>query len=192
MHYRLFVLTNKENGKTSSEVRDYVRSKLDNDASFCGEGGRFGSPIGDWFMIGGRWSGALTLLKLDQDKLNAFWQEFEDKKLGWTNNSDKKEEDQMVKSALLFKKYFPDFVGEIPVWRGSKVQYCHTGEPDDAQIVTEELWNALEKDYQEKHKSNIPTEPEAEEDGICDLEAEEVTKENVVGKKWIVVIDYHN
>ena len=195
MHYRLYVLTNKENAKTSQEARDYVYNQLDNDKSFCGEGGRFSCPIADWFVIGGRWSGALTQLLLDQDKLKEFWEEFEKQKLGWTNLTDKKEEDQQRKSQELFMQYFPKFKGEIPVWRDSSHKYIHEGSEDDAQIVTKKLWEALEKEYKEnkKHVESIPNYPILQDDGICDLEEEDGINEiNVVGKKWLVVVDYHN
>jgi hypothetical protein len=194
MHFRLFVLTNKENAKTSEEARSYVYNELENDNSFVGEGGRFNSPIADWFVIGGRWSGALTQLFLDQDKLKEFWKEFEEKQLGWTNLTDKKEEDQQKKGKELFMQYFPNFKGEIPVWRDSSHKYIHEGSEDDAQIVTKKLWEVLNKEYEttDTHVGFIPEEPTPEEDGICDLESDEVTEENVVDKKWLVVVDYHS
>jgi hypothetical protein len=192
MHHRLFVLTNKENAKTSEEARNYVYDQLMEDNSFVGDGGRFSSPIADWFVVGGRWSGALTQLLLDQDKLKEYWKEFEKQKLGWTNNTDKKTEDQQKKSQELFTQYFPNFKGEIPIWRDAG--YIHKGYEDDAQIVTKKLWDVLNKDYEKnnEHVGFIPEEPTPEDDGICDLECDEVTKENVVGKKWLVVVDYHN
>lgn len=186
MHHKLFVLTNKDNAKTSKEARDYVYNQLENDVSFVGEGGRFSSPIADWFVIGGRWSGAITQLFLDQDKLGEFWKEFEKQQLGWTNNTDKLKEDQQKKSQELFMTYFPNFKGEIPIWRDAG--YIHEGYEDDAQIVTKKLWEALKKEY----KNDIPIEPTPEDNNLCDLEGDEVTKENVIGKKWLVVVDYHN
>jgi len=194
MHFRLFILTNKENAKTSQEARDYVYQQLENDNSFVGDGGRFSSPIADWFVVGGRWSGVLTQLLLDQDKLKEYWEEFEKQQLGWTNLTDKKEEDQQRKSQELFMEYFPNFKGEIPVWRDSTIKYLHHGSEDDAQIVTKKLWEALNKDYEENdsHVGFIPSDPNPEDDGICDLDYDEITKENVIGKKWIVVIDYHS
>lgn len=192
MHYRLFVLTNKGNAKTSEEACQYVYDQLSNDDSFAGEGGRFGSPIADWFVIGGRWSGVLTQLLLDSKVVKEFWKEFEKEQLGWTNLTDKKQEDQIKKSNKLFMKYFPNFKGEIPVWRGN--QYDHQGAKDDAQLVTKELWKALAKDFKnsKEHGGNIPEEPEASSDGIVDLEYDFVNEASVVGKKWIVVVDYHN
>lgn len=186
MHYRLFVLTDQKNARTSKEARDYVYNELSNDNSFVGDGGRFSSPIADWFVIGGRWSGALTQLLLNQKKLKAFWKEFEKQQLGWTNNTDKKTEHQQKKSQELFIQYFPNFKGEIPIWRDAG--YIHEGYEDDAQLINKELWEALKKDY----KKGIPSEPTPEDDRLCDLEGDEVIEENVIGKKWLVVVDYHN
>ncbi len=186
MHYRLYVLTNKENAKTSKEARDYVYNELSNDSSFVGDGGRWNCPISDWFVIGGRWSGALVQLLLDQNILKKFWKEFEKQQLGWTNNTDKKTEIQQKKGQKLFMKYFPKFKGEIPIWRDAG--YLHKGNEDDAQIVTKELWEVLKKEY----KDGIPSEPNPEDDKLCDLESNEVVKENVISKKWLVVVDYHS
>jgi hypothetical protein len=191
VHYRLYVLTNKGNAKTSEEAREYVYNQLSNDDSFAGEGGRFGSPIADWFVVGGRWSGHLTNLLLDQKKLEAFYKECEENKLFWTNGTDMKEVDQRKKVHKLFLTYFPKFKGMLPHYRDS---YEHQGFEDDAQIITKELWKAIEKEYKssEEHGGTIPLEPDASDDGIVDLEFDTVSKADVVGKKWIVIVDYHN
>ncbi len=60
MHSRLLVTCNKDHAGTSQEAREYVYDALLNDSSFVGDGGRFGAPVADWFVIGGRWSGELS------------------------------------------------------------------------------------------------------------------------------------
>ena len=54
MHFRMLVTISREGIKTSEEARNAVHNKLLEDQSFCGDGGRFGSPVADWFVIGGR------------------------------------------------------------------------------------------------------------------------------------------
>lgn len=199
MHYRLLVLTKKENAEDSEGARSYVYNELLNDSSFCGEGGRFSSPFADWFVIGGRWSGELTRLLLDQTKLKKFWADFDEQKLGWTNNSDKLEADQKRKSEELFVKYFPTWKGkkDLPVWRDN---YEHNGFDDDAQIVTKKLWEVIEAKYKEVEEHDGKGIPEFElnpdKDGIINLEeayeGEATNAKNVIGKYWVVVVDYHN
>src|SRR5436190_221320 len=60
MHFRMLVTTSLPLDSTSDDARREVYSQLMADESFCGSGGRFGSPIADWFVIGGRWSGLLA------------------------------------------------------------------------------------------------------------------------------------
>src|SRR4051794_28245336 len=60
MHHRMLVTITLPDGATSEEARQTVQDTLMNDDSFCGSGGRFGSPLCDWFVIGGRWSGSLA------------------------------------------------------------------------------------------------------------------------------------
>jgi len=74
MHYRFFaILDPKQHGMeqpedvTSSAVRSTVQNILEQDTTFCGDGGRFGSALADWFVIGGRWSGALQNIEESEE-----------------------------------------------------------------------------------------------------------------------------
>jgi hypothetical protein len=193
MHYRLYVLTDKSNANNSKEARDYVNDQLLNDSSFVGEGGRFSSPIADWFVIGGRWSGVLTQIQLNQSTLKRFWDEFEAKKLGWTSKENSAE-DQAKKTHKLFKSYFPKFKGLVPVYRGDDIQYnrFENGADDDAMLVTKKLWKIIKENFKKEYERELPEYPEVEEDYIVDLEGEPLTDNSVIGKKWIVVVDFHN
>jgi len=53
MHHLMLVTLSLDNGG-SDEARHSAYSQLMDDNSFCGDGGRFGSPLADWFVIGGR------------------------------------------------------------------------------------------------------------------------------------------
>ena len=72
MHYRLFVTLDAKGHKilNSEDARNKVYGMLHNDDSFCGEGGRFGSPVCDWFVIGGRWSGELPTVLIGHEKIS--------------------------------------------------------------------------------------------------------------------------
>lgn len=59
MHELLLVTLSVPEGATSEDARRRAHDLLIHDDSFCGEGGRFGVPLCDWFDLGGRWSGML-------------------------------------------------------------------------------------------------------------------------------------
>lgn len=184
MHYRFFVLFDKSKATTSLEAREWVKDTLENAPGFLQADGEynFSPSFADWFVIGGRWSGELTEAHLDQEKLKAFHQEFDNKKLGWINNSDKKEASQKSKTKKLFKKYFPEFTGEIPIYRDT---YISLGNPDDAMIVDKKIYENILKQYEGEYK------PPGEDEGIVNLDGDEILPETTVGLKWIVVVDYH-
>jgi len=172
MHYRLLVLINKENAKTSKEARMYVFDRL-SEEGFAGEPTRFRYPVADSFVIGGRWSGELTKTKLNEEKLKEF-----EKKL-----EDVKDKEQAEK---LFKECFPELKETTPCWRE---EYKIDGYEDDAEIVTEELWDKLiskcdlNADNGDYYSGNM----------CIDIDNyDDITKENTVGKKWVVVVDFHN
>lgn len=184
MHFRLLVTMNQSRAKTSSQAREVVFRELGSDPDFSGDNG-----ICDWFVIGGRWSGDLTNVQLSQAKLKALGKEFE-KKHGWYINSENSEEDRRRQYATLFKKYFPSFKGEIPAWRDT---YKHEGFDDDAQILTDKLYDAVLKQYE----VNLGV-VEKEYDGYKwkehyykDLDGDTISRD-MVGKKWVVVVDYHS
>ena len=185
MHYRMFVLLNKKEANSSEEARRVVQSTLIDDPSFVGEGGRFGSPIADWFVIGGRWSGELTKLMLDQKKVKAFYEEF-DKKHGWWTPSKETDKSRRTQALRMFKKYFPNFKGEMPYWRDN---YKDGGYEDDAQLLDKKLYKAAVKQYEGKGEWGC-----VKDDGqveIIDLDDEEINKD-LIDKRWLVVVDYHS
>ena len=57
MHYLMLITLTMLPGETSQHARERAYFLLQEDRSFCGDGGRFGHPLCDWFVIGGRWSG---------------------------------------------------------------------------------------------------------------------------------------
>lgn len=183
MHMKLLVIVPKECAESSEDARDYVSSYL-NDNGFAGDGGRFNSPVADWYVIGGRWSGCLTKARLDKEKVKAFDKEFEEK-YGYWINSQNSEEKRRGQAQELFNKYFPDFKGLMPFWRDS---YNDSGAEDDAQIVDEELWEKAIKDC------DLNETPDYYSGNACilaDCGYDVVTKESAIGN-WIVVVDFHD
>ena len=171
MHQKAFVTLNRELANNSLEARTYADSYLVENGFITRE--RFCSGPGDWFVIGGRWSGELEtqskginfasrsrkmlktgcitdkLAKKHKDKLQSLWEE-----LG--------------------------FNGKNPYLRNP---YRQLGYEDDAKIVNTSLYRTLLKRYEGLYEDS--------EGKFWDLDADEVSVE-FIGKKWIVVVDYHH
>lgn len=179
MHFRLLVTFDIKQANNSEEARQLVMDALSNDPSFVGDGGLFGSPLADWFVIGGRWSGEITKALLDQKKLSLFVNNFENQ-YGWSTGGKKKitEKQRRSQALKMFKKHFPGFQGIMPYWRDT---YTQIGAKDDAAILTEKLYNALLKEHEGEYAT----------DHYVDLDREAAGKE-MIGKKWLVICDYHS
>jgi len=185
MHSRLIALVNRNSNESSLDARRKVEARLIQEG-FAGEGGLFVSHPADWFVIGGRWSGELTAARLDQEKLKAFWEEFERLELGWVSR-DKPEEEQKRKAIELFRQFFPDCQGGPPVWRDN---YTHLGYEDDAQVLDRPLFDFV------KELKSYPHNGSREDlyDGRCFVDLDEPYEEltaGAIGKKWCVVVDFH-
>jgi hypothetical protein len=132
----------------------------------------------DYFGVGGRWSGRLNLLRLGYDQpkqLARFWERCE----GISTT-------QEVEA--LFREMFPEFRGKPPVGRKCIGEF---GEPDDAQIMDEPLFEQLKAGFSkhvnfsyEINEPNVIFNEEAD-DIAWPKTAEEAAK------WWVVVIDYH-
>jgi len=174
MHNRLYITFNKDLAKNSQEARDYAYNSLVDDSSFCGEGGRFNSPMADWFVIGGRWSGHLSEKALNID----FYKEVvkiikPEHDIGFSTQEIK---DNKSKIEALWRK-----LGGKGKSSFNRDRYVQTGSKDDAMIVDKVLYKKCLKEFE-----GFET-----DESFADLDWEEVSKD-FIGKKWIVVIDYHS
>lgn len=169
MHYRYIVVFDKENAETSLEARTFVYDYLENNKDF--------NHQADWAVIGGRFSGILTRIRLDQDKLKQFEEEFE-KIYGFWINKENSEQERHSQAKNLFSKYFPEYKDEPLYFRNT---YLDFGYEDDAQIIDEELYEKLIKELAE----------EKDPESYLDIEDEDLEKEQMIGR-WCAVVDYHN
>jgi hypothetical protein len=85
------------------------------------------NQVWDWYVIGGRWSGYITQSNLDQATYEKFSKEFRENALGLISK-DNPECKQRKRAHELFMKYFPNFEGDIPIYRDP---YLHDGYLDD-------------------------------------------------------------
>jgi hypothetical protein len=181
MHYRFLVTCAREAAANSVEARKYVQSTL-HEEGFCAEG-RWSCGMADWFVIGGRWSGDLsrnTWARTITDEMQALEREQGVQVWGVFYGSAEKERIQQELAARfqsLWDMHAPEEYRGIPIQRDT---YQDTGYEDDAMLLTQELYDALLKEY----------EGTEEFEHHADLEYDDVSPA-MIGKKWLVVVDYH-
>jgi len=180
MHHLMLVTLSLPDGGTSKEARDSAFSLLVEDDSFVGEGGRFGCPLADWFVIGGRWSGVLHEAILGQPYKDALEQEFPEFTKGYYPSS--LLEQHKAGLAQLWQRF--GGTGSSPLMRSG---YDERGADDDAMPVNQFLYDHFLKPYSGMD-SQIGDDKLAD---FADLDGDEVG-ESFIGRKWLVVVDYHN
>jgi hypothetical protein len=174
MHSLMLVTIAMPTDATSDEVRDKVYDILIDDNSFCGKAGRFGGPLCDWFVIGGRWSGLLAKTIIGRaysDAVVAKIPEFGRELLPQQLIDSHAEE----LDALWLQH---GGKGPSPYTRSGLEHY---GFPDDAMVITQALYDSLLS----KYVGDVCATEE-----FIDLDDESV-KPDFVGRKWLVVVDYH-
>jgi hypothetical protein len=181
MHYRFFVTCELGAADTSHDAREYVLDTL-REEGFCGEG-RWSCGIADWFVIGGRWSGELsrsTWARTITNEMMALEREHSVQVWG-ASYADSKLERIQQKLAKTFQQMWdaaaPESYKGMPYCRDT---YQENGYEDDAMLLTQELYDALLKAYEGKEES----------EHHADLEYEAVSPA-MIGKKWLVMVDYH-
>lgn len=179
MHTLLLVTLALECRDTSLDARQSVYSQLLDDGSFCGDGGRFGHPISDWFVIGGRWSGVLRERLLGdgyQRQLKQRFSQFADKSYNPAC---------LQECADGLDALWREFGGEgrSPFNRND---YAPLGGDDDALPVDRAIYDELLAEYQGERIGQDDRGRYA----FVDLDDEDVD-ENFIGRKWIVAVDYH-
>ncbi len=177
MHYRLLITLDTEPDATSEAVRREAFERLSQDDSFCGQGGHFGSPLCDWFVIGGRWSGYLAEALIGE----AYRQDLIASLPGLAGIYT---ESYVRENAETIGRIWAEHGGTgLP--RHLRNAYDMLGAEDDAKPITRELFEQVLRDYHDKS--------EHFSDGCeyADLECEALA-EDAIGRKWLVVVDYHN
>lgn len=176
MHYLMFVTVEADSSK---QARTTVFEALASDPTFCGEGGRFGVPVSDWFVIGGRWSGLLAETQMGDAYRKAMTDRFPELSTKWWPHSLAEAHREELNAIWQAN----GGAGASPYTRGDASEY---GRTDDAMPLTAELYGEL--------LSKFGGERLVADDGHCqflDHEDEPLTPD-AIGKKWIVIVDYHN
>jgi hypothetical protein len=180
MHYQMLVTLTLPVGATSLDARRQAENRLQADDSFCGEGGRFGSPLCDWFVIGGRWSGVLKRTMLGDSYQAAMAKEFPEMATGWFSSS--LVETHRERLDQLWREFGGN--GPHPLTRNN---YDYLGYEDDAMLVDQALYDH----FLAKHEGISNNQGDSSDITFADLDDEEVDA-SFIGGKWLVVVDYHN
>lgn len=181
MHYLMLITLTMPPGEDSQPARDRAFGLLQEDSSFCGEGGgRFGSPICDWFVIGGRWSGHLRETLLGQPYRDTLEQRFPKLALDWYSDSD------VAPHRTALDALWHEFGGTGPS-PYNRDAYEQTGYDDDALPVDQALYDRFLAEY----RGECECKENSYRCTFADLDGEEVD-DSFIGRKWIAVIDYHN
>jgi len=180
MHKFAMFLLPKSMAGTSMEAREVVYSNM---LSRVDEDGM------DWFIIGGRFSGELTRMRMKEEELEEFMDRFEEK-YGWYVDKDNSEEKKRKQEVELLKemgldKYIPEGTGCI-FWRD---QYETYGYIDDAQILDDELYKKIKEILSKK---GLIIREHLNAGAVIFLDGRNELSEDCIGKYWVVVVDYHS
>jgi hypothetical protein len=180
MHHLMLVTVALGKDSTSEQARRSAYSHLSEDDSFVGEGGRFGSPLADWFVIGGRWSGLLSETLLGDPYQDALKQEFPQ----FVNGYYPSDLAELHNDGL--DKLWHRFggTGSNPLTRSS---YNHFGLDDDAMLVNRPLYDR----FLAAHAGSADCVGGDSFGDFADLDRDDVD-ESFIGRKWLAVVDYHN
>jgi hypothetical protein len=182
MHFRFLVTCDRDTADTSATVREYVYTTLCEEG-FCGQG-RWGGGVADWFVIGGRWSGELSRATWAREitkQMSAMEREHSVQVWGafYGDGEKTRVQQELAKQfQQIWDAEAPAAYVGIPYIRDT---YKEDGYADDAMLLTQELYDALLKEYEGKEESEYH----------ADLEYEAVSPA-MIGKKWLVVVDYHS
>lgn len=179
MHFLMLVTLARPNEATSQDTREHVRDLLVYDNSFCGEGGRFGSPLCDWFVIGGRWSGYLQEQLAGDPYRTVLEQSFQ-------NHISFSDTSRVAKHRENLNDLWHRF-GGIGVHPSNRQCCDELGSDDDAMLVDQALYDTFLAEFAGESRDLA--------NGchctFADLD-DEAVEPSFVGRKWLVVVDYHN
>jgi hypothetical protein len=178
MHGVLYVCLPRSEARGSLQARKKVCEYLTQENYDATEPPFSGGCDYDYYSVGGRWSGRLSLLRLRYEhpkQLSRFWKHY------LSGGSEKG-------ASALFHKLFPNYRGRLPF---NRMRVGYYGAPDDAQIMDEPLFRQLKPGFSKEMDGSYElNEPNV----ICTEDTDDFEWPKTVeeaAKFWVVIIDYH-
>jgi len=169
----LIVLVDKSYSSDPHEVIVYVYNDLHNMLHK-----QYGNNYHSKYYIGGQWSGFLSTLYLNINKLNKFQKKGGELDLWDWYKKDKLEE--------LFMKFFPDYNGLFPYFRNESGLCGLYGCVDDIMIVDDIIYDkVIFKGIVELIKNESSKNPTI----FLMSNNNNLSKQNSINKQWAVVVD---
>jgi hypothetical protein len=182
MHARLFVLFDKEEAEKPEDACVVADTMLECNG-FAGHSGLFSESPSDWYVIGGRWSGALVWAQLGYEHEGEFWKKAEQEGI---DGIPFVEGEVHKKLRRIFREMFPDYPADKPE---PVARDCHSHYEDDAMTLDEPLAKFLSE------LKRYPSETNEVHDGDAYVDLsdpwEDYKLSDALGKKWLVVVDFH-
>lgn len=179
MHYLYFVKLHKDEAKNPREAIQQAEAVLDDNA-FTHQVGFWGGGKCDWYIIGGRWSGALSGLGIKGDFHAEVCKLLDAKEPNRELPQEISDEETERHASDIQSLWFAlGGKNENPYARGSNKR---AGMDDDAIILTPELISALKRKY--------PDEVEYFDNDIPEERPLSALSEADAGH-WLVTVDYH-
>ena len=178
MHGVLYVCLPRSEARSSLQARKKVCEYLTQENYEDADPPFSGGCDYDYYDVGGRWSGRLSLLRLKYKhpkQFSIFWKRY---------ISGSVEEG----APALFRRLFPNYRGRLPFHR---IRIGYYGAPDDAQIMDEPLFRQLKPGFSKEMDGSYEiNEPNV----ICTEDTDDFEWPKTVeeaAKFWVVIIDYH-
>ena len=174
MHKRLLVTVRSADGADSESVRRQVRDRLLADDSFCGPVRRFSAPFCESFAVGGGWSGMLTETVMAGA--------FRDKARKLSGMDERYPAQAVIDGHATELQALWQSLGGTGPNPYARSRDAELGYPDDAMPITEPLYTSLLVEFEGCRFDG---------EYYADLDDEPLER-GFIGRKWLVVVDYHN
>lgn len=199
MHFLYYVAVKKGKEKrTSQDLQNAVENTLTSNG-FSGDGGYWGNSKSDWFVIGGRWSGVLAEMKLDNFHKKAS-KLIKSKRTKKGADMSFFTEDECNKYEKELQKLWEDLGGKGKnTWnRSGSLTIVEPFHEDNAMELDEKLFEGLKKKHLKGKEERIWGYTEVALLDENDFVEEEMPVKDflklkdIVGNYYMVVVDYHN
>ena len=196
MHARMIGLLDVVEAATPEVAARKVSSILELEG-FAGHSGLFCSSPADWFEVGGRFSGDLVRVYFNEEKMKEAERKIREEGLDLMTRDEEEERQHLQRICQIFEEAFPHasdqeiFALARPYsWRSSS-DPAKQGTQADAQIMNACLWYSVVSKLKQYPIDCTRDELWQGEGCVYLSDPWEPISEDLIGKVWTVVIDFH-